>query len=248
MANGWIEWGNSVGQGILVTIIVALVPGGIVAYLAHIQSIWTMPVLLGLGAALMSAGIVIMARAWAHLPPIRTRPNAKNIESCIHSWLDNERVSVKNDPSVGSYFRFRITLNEKTMTIVRTRGEFEDYVQILADLGTHGDNKLLEQFNEDEIVKTLWDVKVELARAQVGYSGLENPPNNFMIFRRVPIHHNLTEFIFMSMVGSVEAAMNLVGLMFIKTKTEADRRQQSISAPSRPQLMSDIPKLEPPAV
>jgi len=244
-ANGWIDWGKSIGQGILATIIVALIPGAIVTYLAHIQSVWTVPVLEGLGAALMCAGIVIMVRAWGHLPPIRTRPNATNIESCIHSWLDNERVSVKNDPSPESYFRLRIILNEKTMTIVRMRGEFEDYVQILADLGTHGDSKWLQQFNDDEIAQMIWDVKVELARAQVGYAGLVNPPDKFTLFRRVPIHHNLTEFIFMSMIGSVEAAMNLVGLMVIKTKAEVDRRQLTAPAPPKP-LDSDIPTLEPP--
>jgi len=71
-----------------------------------------------------------------------------------------------------------------------------------------------------------------------------NPPENFFVFRRVPIHHNLTEFGFMAMVGSVEAAMGLVGLMFLKTKAEADRRKTIASAPSKPQLVSDTPKPE----
>jgi hypothetical protein len=127
------------------------------------------------------------------------------------------------------------------------RDESEDYVQILADLGTHGDNKLLELFNSDEIAQTIWNIQLELARAQVGYSGLVNPPDNFMIFRRVPIHHNLTEFIFISMLGSVEAAMNLVMLMFVSARAQAEQRKRNVSAPPRQQqLTSDIPTLEPP--
>jgi len=233
MADGWIEWGKSVGQGILTTIVLALIPGAVVTYLAHIQSVWTVPVLEGLAAALMSTAIVVAVRAWSHLPPSRVRPNPKNIESCVRSWLDNHRVSVKNDPSPETFFRLRITLNDKAMTVFRMRDESKEYVQIVADLGTHGDNKILEDLNEDDIAQIMWDIKVELARAQVGYSGLVNPPNNFMIFRRVPIHHNLTEFIFVSMVGSVEAAMNLVALMLLKTKAEVERRKLAIPAQSK---------------
>jgi hypothetical protein len=225
-SSGWIEWGKSIGQGILTTIILALIPGTVVTYLAHVQSVWTGPVLEGLVAAFLCACILIMIRAWGHLPPSRVRPNSKNIESCVRSWLDNHRVSVKNDPSPESHFRLRVTLNEKTMTIVRMRDESEDYVQILADLGTHGDNKLLELFNSDEIAQTIWNIQLELARAQVGYSGLVNPPDNFMIFRRVPIHHNLTEFIFISMLGSVEAAMNLVMLMFVSARAQASKENE----------------------
>jgi hypothetical protein len=158
-------------------------------------------------------------------------------------------MSVKNDPSAESYFRVRVTFNEKTMTIVRMRDDSEDYIQILADLGTHGDNKMLEQFNDDEINQCIWSIRLELARAQVGYSGLVNPPNKFLIFRRVPIHHNLTEFMFISMLGSVEAAMNLAALMLVNAKTQAERRQLPVAVPpvrQHQQLTSDTPTLEPP--
>jgi hypothetical protein len=126
------------------------------------------------------------------------------------------------------------------------RTEYQDYVQIVADLGIRGENKkLLEQFTEDEIAQVLWDIKVELARAQLGYSGLVNPPEQFFVLRRVPIHHNLTEFMFMSMVGSVEAAMNLVGLMYLKGRSEANRRKQPVSSPPIAELGSNTKKLEP---
>jgi hypothetical protein len=228
-------------------LILGLIPAGVVAYLEHIKSVWAEPVLYGMGAGLMCSGIWVAIRAGAYLPPRSIRPNTKNIEACVRSWLDTHRVGIKNDPSPESYFRFRITFDSgKVMTVVRMRDQ-PDYVQILADMSLRGDDKkLLEQLNEEEIGQILWDVRVELARAQVGYVGLIYPPENFIISRRIPIHHNLTEFIFISMLGSVEAAMNLIGLMFFKTKSEADRRKGASPARSTPQLVSGTPKLEPP--
>jgi hypothetical protein len=160
------------------------------------------------------------------ITPKRIQPNSENIEVCVHSWLNNHRFAIKNDTTSDSYFRYRITFdNGKQMVVARMRDESKDYVQILADLGFRGDNKkLLEEFTQEEVDQLFWDTRVELARAQVGYGGLDNPPDNFYISRRVPIHHNLTEFAFMSMVGSVEAAMNLVLLMYQKTKAGAEKR------------------------
>ena len=222
----------------------------IATYLAQAASPFLMPFLLGIAAfcavVVAGAAVVFLSR----LPERRKIPGKKNIESCVRMWLDNHSIAVKNDPSPESYFRFRITLDDgKLLTVLRMRDQSEDYVQILADLGVRGDDKkLLEEFSEDEIGQILWDVKVELARAQMGYTGLANPPENFVIFRRVPIHHNLTEFFFVGTINSVEAAMNLVGLMYLKTRSEAERRKRAHGSQPKPLSASDTPELELPKV
>jgi hypothetical protein len=161
----------------------------------------------------------------------------------VRTWLDNNRVSVRNDPSDTCYFRFRIEINGKNMTVLRLKDESMGYVQVLSDLGTHGDNKSFEHLNDAEIEQAMWNIKVDLARAQVGYSGLVYPPDSFTIFRKVPIHHNLTEFIFMSCVGGVEAAINLIGLMLIKTMSDASRRVKDAPVVT-PQPIADSPRLK----
>jgi hypothetical protein len=251
MANGWRDWGKGIGQGIATTVVLALVPGSVVAYLAHIQSVWTLPVLLGLGAALMIAFIIGIAKAITHLPPKRIMPNNENIEGCVRAWLDNYKVAVQNDPSPETHFRLRITLDGGGhLTVLRSKSDYPDYVQIIADLGMRGTNKkLLEQFSDDEKASIFMDIKLELARAQAGYGGLVDPPENFHLFRRVPIHHNLTEFAFMSTVGALEAAMNLVGLVFLKAKHQAEQRKLEYGAMPQletslvtPKATSDVPE------
>lgn len=230
----WKSWAVSIGQSFLFTILLGLVPGAFVAYLAHIQSVWTNPLLMGLGAALMVSLIFGVVKAISHLPPKRTMPDTQNIERCVRSWLDNYKVAVKNDPAPDAHFRLRVTLDSNShVTIMRSKTEYPEYVQIISFMGMRGDdNKLLEQFSEDERTQIFLDIKLELARAKSGYSGLVDPPENFRLFRRVPIHHNLTEFAFMTTVFEVEAAMILVGLVFLRARHQSNQRKPREIAPA----------------
>lgn len=238
------DWGKSLGQNLLFAVLVALIPGAAVTWLAHVQSLWAVPALEGLGAMLLASGSFVAIRASRTLPPRRLMPNSENIESCIRLWLDSHKFSVKNDPSPESYFRLRIKLDSGVnLTVLRMKNEHPDYIQILCDMGIRGeDKKVLESFSEAEAEQIIFDIRLELARAAIGYSGLVNPPENFMMFRRLPIHHNLTEFIFIGTIGEVEAAHNLVILMFLKTKQQAEQKQVK-TVPSTPLLNSGIPRL-----
>ena len=175
-------WIQRYREGIIIGLIASAAWGG-VTFLAHIESVWTKPILLGACAAtlvlLMTASLKVLTR----LPARRLVPSTRNIESCVRQWLDNYKIAVKNDPSPESFFRLRITLDAgHQMTILRFRQEYSDYIQILCDLGIRGDNKkLLEQFTEKEIQQILFEMKMELARARVGYSGLVYPPRELSI-------------------------------------------------------------------
>jgi hypothetical protein len=131
-----------------------------------------------------------------------------------------------------------------TLTILRSRSEQPDYVHISCDLGTRGEDlKLLKQFTEDEMTEMLLDIKRELARARVGYSGLLNPPENFMIVRNMPIYPTLTEFAFMSMIYDIEAAVNLVGNVFLRMRWLKERHLNTLPPASdipKPALSKDI--------
>jgi hypothetical protein len=214
------RWGLPIAIGVIVCVIWAFI-----SCLAAIASPYLKPILYGLvgAAAVLLCGISIAILK--RIPRPRVIPTGKNIEACVRSWLDNQRIAVKSDPSPDNYFRLRITLDSgKFLTAVRTKDQ-PDYIEIITNMSVHGDQLTeLHQFSDDEIEQFSWDTQVELARAQVGYSGLQTPFENFIIHRRVPIQHNLTEFAFISVVGSVEAAMNLVNLMFRKARMKAARR------------------------
>lgn len=218
------KWYQRYGEGIVIAILSAGVLA-LIAYLKSAGSRWFLPTFYGLIAAcavlLCCLGFLLVRR----VPRPRVIPSPKNIERCVRTWLDNHKISVKNDPYTDGYFRFRITLDGgANLTVLRSRSEQPDYVHISCDLGVRGnEQKLLEQFSEDEMTDMLLEIKRELARARVGYSGLVNPPENFMIVRNVPIYPTLNEFTFMSAIYDVEAAMNIVGNVFLRMRWMKER-------------------------
>jgi hypothetical protein len=234
-------WIKRYAEGIAIGVIASMVFVG-VGILADRHSPFFRPLFYALVAAFMAAicsiAVIILRRA----PRSRVVPSPKNIESCVRAWLDNHKIAVKNDPHQDSYFRLRITLDGgEHLTVLRSKLDYPDYVQILADLGMRGEDKrVLELFSENEKNEILFDLKLELARAKVGYSGLVDPPENFQVFRRVPIYPTLTEFAFVSMIGDVEAGIHLVFIVWLKAKLKRDE----LIGTARP--ASAVPKLEPP--
>ena len=214
------------------------------AWLFHEGYSWALPVFYGLVAACMALIAYFGFTLARRIPRSRVQPSLKNIEACVRTWLDNHKVAVKNDPHPECYFRFVITLDGGCILVVlRSKLDYQEYVQILCDLGIRGDEqKLLEQFSPREKVQIIGDMKLELARAKVGYSGLADPPEKFQLFQRVPIYPTLNEFIFMNMIGNVEAARNLVAIIFLKAVSGKTDKTEPTVLP----LVSHAPELEPP--
>lgn len=222
------NWLSRNRDSILAGIFVAVV-WAIVAYLFSLASALAVPIFYGGVAGAMAllccVAVMVMRRLPSELPV-----SESNIESRVRDWLDNFRVTVKNDPSDDNYFRLQITLDGGAqMTVLRSKTGNSEYVEVISDLGIRGEaKKLLELFTESEIAEILLEIKVELARAQVGYSGLALPAENFRLFVRVPILPGLTEFFFMSMIGRVEAAMNLVFLTYAKAKLRQSQQTPAL--------------------
>ena len=232
------KWHQRYAEGIVIGVLTACILT-LIGYLNHISSTWFWPFFYGLIASSLFLIVCFVFLLLKRVPRRQVIPSSKNIESCVRTWLDNHKVAVKNDPYPEGYFRFRVTLDGGViLTILRSRSDYPEYVQISCDLGIRGENiKLLEQFTEDEKTEILFDIKRELARARVGYSGLVNPPENFMIVRRVPIYPTLSEFAFMSMIYDVEAAVNLVANVFLRMRWEKERH----TSLAMPQTTSNIP-------
>lgn len=205
---GWIKRNQ---DGFITGLIVCVVWAGL-GYLKATASTMFAPLFYGFmgGAAVVVCSVAIsILRRISPGPPV----SSKNIEGLIRKWLDNFKVTVKSDPGSDLYFRFHLTLDSGfQMTVLRSKTEHPEYFSIIAQLGMSGEEakKVLGLFTEGEIAQLLVNLKIELARAKVGYGGLQLPPDNFHVFRRVPILPGLTEFIFMSMVFDIECAVSLV--------------------------------------
>jgi hypothetical protein len=221
------NWITRNSDAILSGLLVCLV-WAIVAFLAASASPLLLPLFFGFIAGvvtLVACVSVMVARRLPKHAPI----SEANIEARIREWLDNFKVTVKNDPGPDLHFRLRITLDSKIeMTILRSKTENSEYFQIVAGLGfTEENQKVWNLFTEEETAQILIDLKIELARAKIGYAELQLPLDKFHVFRRVPIVPGLTEFIFMSMLGDVEAAVGLVFQTFANARLR--QLKQSIS-------------------
>ena len=207
------KWIDGVGQSILATIFIALVLGVFVTWLVKIRSAWGTPLLLGLAAATMAALFAVLAKAGMRLPPKRLIPNSQNIEECIRTWLNNFNYGIKNTPDGNAHFCLLVTADSDTkMVIGRLKAEKDsEYVYIKAIIGPTGEELgNLNRLTEQEKAKLFVSIKLELSRRRIGYRGLIFPPNDFFIFKRVPISSSLTEHEFLSSVDEIEAAVNAV--------------------------------------
>jgi hypothetical protein len=170
-------------------------------------------------------------------------PNTNNIHDYVRTWLDSRGLTVTSDPSNPTYFRYRVTLpppDNEDLTIFRMRDDSSDYLQVYTDLGLKGEigAQILSRFTNKEISRVIHEMKLELARSKIGYSGLVIPPTDFKIFRRVLIHPGLKETDFFSAIDDVEAAIHTVTLLY---QHAIQQNQKTEPVSTRPELASDTP-------
>ncbi len=219
------RWAEGTLQSILGAVILALIPGVAVTYLAHVQSVWTKPLLLGLTAFALAAFIVLAIDAIRRLPPRRVIPNVKNIEICVRDWLNNFQYAVKKSPVETAYFRYLVTVDSGTkMFIGRPKGDFQDYVLIRSDLipGPQ-DLEHIATLTTLQTAVIVGNIRLELARHHVGYLNISIPIKDAHIFKRIPIRETLTEHDFVAAIEEVEAAAHSVAFVFALEMVQAGK-------------------------
>ncbi|HEY6768008.1 MAG TPA: DUF2299 family protein [Candidatus Sulfotelmatobacter sp.] len=211
------RWAEGTLQSVVGALIIALIPGAAVTYLSHIQSAWATPVLLGLAAAALATIIILSLDAIRRLPPRRVIPSTTNIESCVRDWLNNFQYSVKKSPQDNTYFRYLVTVDSGTKMLVgRTKGDFQDYVQIRADVVPGpSDLEQIASLGLSERAALIGNIRLELARRKIGYRNLGLPANDTYIFKHIPIRESLTEHEFIAALDEVEGAAHSIGLVFV---------------------------------
>jgi hypothetical protein len=180
------------------------------------QSGWSGPVFMGLSATAVTMVALLALDAIRRLPPRRVIPNLKNIEFCVRDWLNNFQYSVKRSPLETAHFRYLVTVESGTkMLIGRTKNDFQDYIQIRCDMNpTEKDMSLFHGLSELERAVITGNIRLELARRNVGYQNLTLPADNFFISKRIPIRETLTEHEFIAAIDEVEAAAHSVMFVF----------------------------------
>lgn len=187
----------------------------------------------GVGVLVACVAVIALKRIPKRLPC----PSGDNIEDYVRTWLDKYGFTVTRDPSTPTYFRYRVKLpapDNEQLTIFRMRNETPEYIQVYTDLGLKGEDgvRILSQFTNEEINNVIYEIKMELARAKVGYSGLVIPPTDFKIFRRVLIHSGLKETDFFSAIMDVEAAIHTVSLLYVRAIQGKQKTPPPVASPT----------------
>lgn len=143
------------------------------------ESSWATPLMYGTGALCMTfvcGGLYIVI---SRIPRLRTKVTMANVESNVRNWLDRSGCSVKTDPTQETFFRFCVQLpSGSTVLIGRTRAGLLDHVIVRANIV---DEKAVPNELKNALLpqqeRLLDIIKLELARARVGYFGLTIPLN-----------------------------------------------------------------------
>ena len=185
----------------------------------------------------LCGGVLI---AVSRIPQMRTKVTAANIEQTVRDWLDKAGCSVKRDDVPETFFRFTATLLGGTIILIgRARAGLSDHVIIRGDIVN--ENTIPKEFaaaplaDQERLIEL---IKLELARARVGYAGLGFPiSQQFSISKSVRITDSLKEEDFMRALWDVEAALHAVlsiYRMWLKTLTPPTAQEQ-MQAPHSPE-------------
>jgi hypothetical protein len=101
------------------------------------------------------------------------------------------------------------------MLVGRTKNDFQDYLQIRCDIvPSTEDMAHFDILSDIDQAVLVGNIRLELARRNVGYQNLAIPADNFFISKRIPIRETLTEHEFVAAIDEVEAAVHGVGIVF----------------------------------
>ena len=194
-----------------------LLVGIAVAYIRKKYAGWAPPILYGLGAFLLTAGIMLSIAAWSALPTRQPQITPDNVETNIRAWLDAFSLATKRLPDQPQNVVFLFEVRPKPdmpILVARTR-PLDRYLVIQANIDISPLHKaLIEKLTEVERAKLFLELSVELARAKIGYE-ISFPLSKITVMRRVPITNNLTEDVFIDRIGEVETAVNLARQSFV---------------------------------
>jgi hypothetical protein len=205
------KWTGSITHNVvggIVTSAILFIAGTLWARLAPT---WRVPSLYGLSFGVGGLLIFYLVASLRRMAPIVELTTPDNIEEKVRVWLDRTNLTMKKDPTPKTYFRYIVTTDAGRKIILgRVIDESPDYLQFRAEITTTEAEKTeLREFGQNETTRLNLELQLELARAQIGYTGL-NAIDGFAIHKKIPITHALTEDQVIRCVWEMEAVLNQI--------------------------------------
>ena len=203
---------------------VSFIVGCGVAYLEHEGSKWVPPLIFGALAWLLTMGIWVVARVFKNVPVRRMRITDNNLQEVLRNWLDDIGLKVQSAKEDAAEFIFIVTTDGgSVISILRHKTAFPEYLTFRADFKNEVQSSEFSTFTVAEKAEARLAVKLELARAVMGYVSAD-VLCEFTLFKRIPISPSLSIEEVSRTLWEVEAALTSVfvtgAMMLLKKKNK----------------------------
>lgn len=209
----------------LVSTLIALAVGSLVAYFEHRGSAWIKPILFGMVGWLLTFSAIALAR-WVRLLPAKVElVSQENIERLARLWLDNYGLAVQKMPNRDNYFQYLVTTTGNKKITVKHRRDFPEYLTFTALMTfTDQQKKLAALISTDDQIRAMIDLRQEFTHALVGLEASANFLDGLTAFVELPITRTLSQSEFMKTLWRIEAVIN--SFFAVNTLTEIRLRSE----------------------
>jgi hypothetical protein len=206
---------SSFWEGILTSSIVAI-GGTVIGWLRKRNSLWTSPVLYGIGGGTLIAFCIVGIRLlFAPPPPVIEPITTENIERHLRIWIDALGVSVKKDSidaNGGVYFEYSLTLHDGVPVGIARPKDRSRYLALQTAVSVSPEHKaVMATWSPEEGTRLVDELLLELARGKVAYQITGQPPqlDTIRIEKMVPIGNDLSEDTFARYLDDIDAQFSL---------------------------------------
>jgi len=185
---------------------------------------WVVPALCALGAfvlilvafaSIKGAQAAFTVRAYLE-QQARIGVTVDNVEGLVREWSDTFRFSVKKLGAKDAYhWAFELKgPAEMPITVMRDK-DLSHYLTVIGSLTVIREHsKLFKTLKKSDADALIAQLRIEMNRLNIGYTGFANPPERFFFVRRIPISPDLTDYRFVTTVNEVTSAVLLVRQIF----------------------------------
>jgi hypothetical protein len=209
----------------LVSSVIALAIGALVAYFEHRGSAWVKPILFGMVGWLLTFSAFAMVRWTRSLPAKVELVSHENVERFVRLWLDNYGQTVQKTPNAEDHFRYLVTTTGGKKITIKHRHDFPEYLTFTALMTfTEEQKKLAQGLSQDDQNRAIIDLRLEFIHALVGLDVNVSFLEGITAFIEIPITRTLSQSEFIKTLWRIEAVINAFlavnGLTEIRLRAE----------------------------
>lgn len=185
-----------------------------IGWLRKRNSLWSNPVLYGIGGfGLIALGIIGVRLLFMPAPVVAEPITPENIEAHIKSWADSFGLSIRKDSSSpNSYFQYTLTLSDGVSVDVARMKDRDRYLTLRAKITVSPEHKaVMSNWSNEEAVRLADELLLELARAKVSYSIAGLPRfDEVVVMEMVLISNDLSGDTFVRSLDDLDSQVMLV--------------------------------------